>query len=178
MSERDPLRNQPVTPEEVEAAERLARALDGQDTADVDPEALQAAWLLQSLDAGEDEVASRRLRTALVAEVRGARRSAALARRGLLAAGVAAGVLLGVLWRHGSVRNRELLAEREREAGRAVATVSAGWSVDGAMATRLHAAFDEQWRARLATKVEGERTSALTNSIQSSASQERGAGTV
>ena len=178
MSERDPLHSQPVTPEEVEVAERLAGALDGRLEVDVDLEALTAARLLQSLEGGGDELASRRLRTRLVAEARAVRRSAVVARRTLMAAGLAAGLLLGVLWQQRSARNRELVAEREMEAGRAVATVSAGWSVDAAMATRLHSAFDEQWRARLTTKVEGERTAALASANQSGASPSKGAGTV
>jgi len=173
MSERDPLHSQPVTPEEVEVAERLAGALDGRLEVDVDLEALTAARLLQSLEGGGDELASRRLRTRLVAEARAVRRSAVVARRTLMAAG-----LLGVLWQQRSARTRELVAEREKEAGRAVATVSAGWSVDAAMATRLHSAFDEQWRARLTTKVEGERTAALASANQSGASPSKGAGTV
>lgn len=178
MSERDPLHSQPVTPEEVETAERLARALDGRPEAGVDPEALAVARLLQSLEAGGDDLANQRLRARLVADARATGRWSTRTRRAVMAAGLAAGVLLGVLWQHRVVRSRELLAEREREAGRAVATVSAGWSVDAAAAARLHTAFNEQWRDRLTTKVEGERTSALTNSTQSGASRVKGAGTV
>jgi hypothetical protein len=116
----DPLA--PATPDEQEAARRLAEALEGRGAADA--EALAAARLLQSSSASEDDLGARRLRTKLVAAA--ARRGARLFARGLAAAAallVAAG-LVALLTRHRDVApttSTARLDQREAEAKAALA---------------------------------------------------------
>lgn len=161
MSEREPNHESPVTADEVEAAEHLAWALEGGDTEPADPEALAAARLLQALAAPGDELARHRQRADLVGKARAAH-SARLGRRYLAAAALAGVALLaGLLLRGTSDRSEALLAEREAHASRAVNAVSSGWTVDGALSSRLGSVFDEQWRSRLQAQVTGQRATAL-----------------
>ncbi len=161
MSEREPNHEPPVSTDEVEAAERLARALDGGGAEPTDPEALAAARLLQALAAPGDELSRHRLRAGLVAQAHAARGARARFRY-LVAAGLAGVALLaGLLLRGTSGRSEAVLAEREAHANLAVSAVSSGWTVDGALSSRLGAAFDEQWRSRLQAQVAGQRASAL-----------------
>lgn len=161
MSEREPTHEPPVSADEVQSAERLARALEGGATGPADLEALAAARLLQALAAPGDELVRHRQRADLVARAQ-AMRGARARRRYLVAAALAGAALLGGLLLRGPGGPSEpLLAEREARASRAVSAVSSGWTVDAALSSHLGSAFDAQWRSRLQAQVTGQRASAL-----------------
>jgi uncharacterized protein len=174
MNQHEAPEREPVTPEETRAAQLLAQALTGQRVSGVDAEALRAARLLQALGAGGDELAGRRLRASLVAQAATVRRSIVVKRLALAAASFAVVALAGsVLWLSNAGSRQDLLAERELQAGRAVAAVAGGWDLDTVTAARVHTAFDEQWRTRLQAEFENERASAL---VQANDSAQRGSG--
>lgn len=126
MTHDDPLPGSPATPEEAEAARRLAEALEGGDPLAADPEALAAARLVASVARdGVDEVAARRLRRALVAEASGRSRLLRRASGLAAAAAVAAGLLVPLLTRGPAPVGEALLDERERAARAAVGSLAA-----------------------------------------------------
>ena len=171
--------SQPVTGDEVAAAERLAEALEGRQAPGVDLDALRAAHLLQVLAPRVATVASARARSELVASAARAHARARWQRPALAAAAVLAVTLLAaVLWRVPGSATERLLARRERAAGQAVAGVTTGWNLEAAQSARLGSAFDDHWRERLSEKLHNERAALIaTSSSTSSTSDATGAGT-
>jgi len=158
----DDARERTPTAGEIRAAELLTRALDGCEPAGVDMDALRAARLLQALAPDVDDVSRRRLRSQLVADA-ALRPRRLMARRRLAVAATAAALLVCVLvLRQGTHPTRQMLMEREREAGLAVAAVAHGWSRDAAVDERFASLFDQQWRDRLDARVESGRSSLIT----------------
>lgn len=179
MSSPELAHEQPVTEDEVVAAERLAQALEGRAAAGVDEEALHTAHLLQALGLQVATVGAARSRRELVAE---AARSHARTQWQRLALGAAAAVVLTVLgaalWRHAAGTSQAVLAQRELAASRAVSAVSSAWSPDSAQAARLGAAFEASWRQRVTDKLQSERAALIVaQGSTSDASSARGAGT-
>lgn len=128
MTHDDLLPDSPVTPEEAEAARRLAEALEGGDPLSADPDALSAARLIASVGEAArpaDEIRPRRLRRALVAEASGRARRRRQALGLAAAAALAAGLLLPLSRHLATPTTEALLAAREREARAAVERLAA-----------------------------------------------------
>jgi len=172
----DPIGPAP-TADELEAARRLADALEKRRTEAPAVEGLAVARLLEPVTAAGagDDLASRRLRKELV-DVASRRPARQFARFTLpLTAAIAVAVLLAALLRHVPGRpSAEVLVAREEAARAAAIAVAGSWGDEDESSRRIAAVSEQQWRSRLAGLLAAGRVETLATGNPKASAVERG----
>ena len=170
----------PVTSEDVQAARRLAEAIDGGATAGADPEELAVVRLLEAVSgaAASDEIATRRLRSGLTARATRRLRLGTARRAAAVAAAVAGVTLLSVFLLRSSARpSASVLVAREEAARAAVVEVAGPWQARYEPSRRIAAVSDQQWRLRFADQLDSERFQQLASESMAGSTNGRGQAT-
>ena len=156
----------PVTSEEVQAARRLAEAIDSGATSGADPEELAVVRFLEAVSgaAASDEIAARSLRNELTARASRRLRVGTVRHIAAVAAAVAGVALLSIFFLRSSARPSEsVLVAREEAARAAVVEVAGSWGAQVEPSRRIAAVSEQQWRLRFADQLDSERFEQLAS---------------
>ena len=171
MIEKDPILDPPATAEELEAAARLARALENGLPAEADPEAAAVVLLLGAVAGAEkpDSIRAARLRADLVRKASRPHRRLWTRHAAAAALVLAAGAALLVMnfRRPVSPAGEQLMAGREQAAREALASVAklSGYE------SRQELIYDAQWQIRLDASLETSRYGQLAGEASASAAE-------
>jgi hypothetical protein len=157
VSEHKRFDESPATAEDLQAARRLADAVEGGMAVAADVEALGVARLLETVSKPgvSDNLAARRLRNELTARAGGRPRLRSARSIVPIAAAVAGVAFLSVFfWRSPARTSDGVLAARQETARAAVVAVATSWAANDALSRRLAAVSEQQWRSRLTTMID------------------------
>jgi len=166
----------PVTSEEVQAARRLAEAIDGGLTGAADPEELAVVRFLEAVSgaAASDEIAARRLRNELTARASRRPQLGTVRRVAAVAAAVAGVTLLSVFLLRSPARPTDsVLVAREEAARAAVVEVAGSWGAQYEPNRRIVAVSEQQWRLRFADQLDSERFQQLASESSAGSTNDR-----
>jgi len=167
----------PVTSEEVQAARRLAEAIDSGATSGADPEELAVVRFLEAVSgaAASDEIAARSLRNELTARASRRLRVGTVRHIAAVAAAVAGVALLSIFFLRSSARPSEsVLVAREEAARAAVVEVAGSWGAQYEPSRRIAAVSEQQWRLRFADQLDSERFEQLASESSAGFTNHRG----
>jgi hypothetical protein len=178
MTERDPSLESPPTAQESEMARRLAEAIESGTSGCADPRALSVVRLLESLSANPsgDDFATRRTRKELVARASRLRPRRVAGRFAAAAALVAVALTGALLLRSPERPSEQLLAQREKAARAAVASLAVFGMQDSGDA-RLRDQMDDLRTERFASALQSQRLTSLLNQAEGMSSVKEGTGT-